>query len=86
MKQLLISYVDETGDSGFTKKNSSRLYGVSFVFCESNRDFIKEINHLKEKLRVYNFNYMIHTNELVRGKNEYSKFDIPYRKKIFYIF
>ena len=81
MKRLNI-FVDETGEFGFGK-NSSKLYGVSFVFHEQNHDIKPEIKKLNERLTKIGYNAMIHTADLILRHGDYCSFDIKKRKSIF---
>ena len=81
MKRLNI-FVDETGDFGFSK-NSSCLYGISFVFHEHKDNIQNEIKKLNERLNIIGYTDMIHTANLITKRDEYKYMDITKRKSIF---
>lgn len=81
MKRLNI-FIDETGDFGFGDR-SSRLFGVSFVFHEEKDKIDKQIDKLNARLDKAGHEGMVHTNNLIRKEDKYSKFSIDERKKIF---
>ncbi len=79
-------FVDETGNFGFGK-DTSEIYGLSFVFHEQQNNINNEINALNERLKKIKYNGMIHTSELVNKRFEYSNYSLEKRKKIFnYLF
>ena len=79
-------FVDETGNFGFGK-DTSEIYGLSFVFHEQQNNINNEINALNERLKKIKYNGMIHTSELVANRYEYVNFSLEKRRKIFnYLF
>lgn len=81
MKKLNI-FIDETGDFGINT-NSSKLYGISFVFHNQDDDISMEIKNLNERLSQIGYDDMIHMADLVMKRGDYQKYDIVIRKKIF---
>ena len=86
MSKNLNIFIDETGNFGFGK-DTSELYGLSFVFHNSNDSIKKDIEVLNERLNKINYRGMIHTSELVSKRDEYANFSLEKRKVIFnYLF
>ena len=62
---------------------SSKLYGVSFVFHESQNTITSDIIFLNEKLKNIGYRGMIHTANLITKREEYASYDIRKRAEIF---
>ena len=75
-------FVDETGDFGFSK-NSSLVYGVSFVFHEKRKSIKSSIKALNERLNRIGYLDMIHTANLITNRGEYKNTSLDKRKLIF---
>ena len=82
IKRLNI-FIDESGDFGFVK-GSSDLYAVSFTLHESSNSIVSELKYLNEKLKLLNYDGMIHLAYLVAKRGDYSHFDLERRKSLFW--
>ncbi len=81
MKRLNI-FVDETGEFGF-RKDSAKIYGISFTFHEQDNDIGLELDALNRRLEKIGYTDMIHMADLIMHRGDYANFDIKKRKSIF---
>lgn len=68
---------------GFTK-GSSELYEVSFTIHESNDSIISDLEYLNNRLKLNNYDGMIHLADLVARRGDYVHFELQQRKNIFW--
>lgn len=83
IKRRLNIFIDESGDFGFVE-GSSELYGVSFTIHESDDSIINDLEYLNNRLKMAEYDGMIHLADLVAKRGDYSHFNLEQRKNIFW--
>lgn len=83
IKRRLNIFIDESGDFGFVD-GSSELYGVSFTIHESDNLIGNDLEYLNNRLKIAQYDGMIHLADLVAKRGDYAKFNLEQRKSIFW--